>query len=196
MRFPEAEREVRRAQQLEPLSPIINVGVAEVLTWERRYDEDIAEYKKVLELDPSFLGTYGNLAEVYTDKHMYADALAILKKKCAMDDESDFARTLDDSYSRYGYQGILRAELNFDLATRAAGGYGNPANVAEFYAALGDTPRALEWLQKAYEEHSSGMQFLAVDAHFDSLRANPRFQYWLGVVGLPSPPASKPPSHP
>jgi TolB-like protein/Tfp pilus assembly protein PilF len=191
MRFPEAEREVRRAQQLEPLSPIINVGVAEVLTWERRYDEAIVEYKKVLELDPSFLGTYGNLAEVYTEKHMYADALAILKKKCAMNDESDLARTLDDSYSRYGYQGILRAELNFDLAARATGDYGNPASIAEFYAALGDTPRALEWLQKAYEEHSSGMQFLAVDAHFDSLRANPRFQYWLGVVGLPSsPPAS------
>jgi len=198
MRFPEAEREVRRAQQLEPLSPIINVGVAEVLTWERRYDEAIVEYKKVLELDPSFLGTYGNLAEVYTEKHMYADALAILKKKCAMDDESDFARTLDDSYSRYGYQGILRAELNFDLAARATGDYGNPASIAEFYAALGDTPRALEWLQKAYEEHSSGMQFLAVDAHFDSLRSNPQFQYWLGVVGLPSTAAATPqsPSHP
>jgi len=131
------------------------------------------------------------LAEVYIEKHMYVEALATLKKKCALEGESDFARTLDEFYSRYGYQGILRAQLNFDLAARAAGDYGNPASNAEFYAALGDTPRALEWLQKAYEEHSSGMEFLAVDAHFDSLRSDPKFQYWLGVVGLPSsPPAN------
>ena len=42
-----------------------------------------------------------------------------------------------------------------------------------------------EWLQKAYEEHSSGMQFLNVDAHFDSIRSDPKFQYWLRVLGLP-----------
>jgi tetratricopeptide (TPR) repeat protein len=53
-RFPEAEAEVRRAQQLDPLSPIINMAVAEVYTWERRYDQSIEQYKKVIALDSSF----------------------------------------------------------------------------------------------------------------------------------------------
>jgi hypothetical protein len=36
--FPEAEAEVKRAQQLDPLSPIINMAVAEVYAWERHYE--------------------------------------------------------------------------------------------------------------------------------------------------------------
>ena len=184
-RFTEAEGEVRRAQQLEPLSPIINMAVAEVFTWERRYDDAIIEYKKILELDPSFDGAYGNLGDVYGAKGMYPEALAKWKEKCALTGEKDFARDLDRLYARSGYAGILRAELDFDLGARSSGEYSNPVGIAEMYAALGDAPHAFEWLQKAYEEHSSGMQFLNTDAHFDSIRSDPKFQYWLGVLGLP-----------
>lgn len=185
-RFPEAEAEVHRAQQLEPLSPIINMAVAEVFTWERRYDDAIAEYKKILELDPSFAGAYGNLGEVYAQKRMYAETLSLWKQKCALTGEMEFARELEKLYARSGYSGVLRAELNYDLAARASGEYSNPVGIAEAYAALGDTPHAFEWLQKAYEEHSSGMQFLNTDAKFDSLRDNPKFQYWLSVLALSS----------
>lgn len=185
-RFPEAEIEVRRGQQLEPLSPIINMAVAEVFTWERRYDDAIVEYKKILELDPTFDGAYGNLGEVYAAKGMYAEALARWKEKCALTGEADFARDMEKSFARSGYPGMLRAELNFDLAARTSGEYSNPVGIAEMYAALGDAPHAFEWLQKAYEEHSSGMQFLLADAKFDSLHSDPKFQYWLGVLGLPS----------
>ncbi len=190
-RFPEAEIEVRRAQQLEPLSPIINIAVAEVFTWERRYDDAIAEYKKIIELDPSFSGAYGNLAEVYAAKGVYAEALITWKKKFALNGETEYARDMDKLYARSGYAGILRAELNYDLSARASGEYSNPVGIAEMYAALGDTPHAFEWLQKAYEEHSSGMQFLNTDAHFDSIRSDPKFQYWLTTVGLPSPANSR-----
>jgi len=185
-RFPEAESEVRRAQQLEPVSPIINMAVAEVLTWERHYDEAIVGYKKILELDPTFAGAYGNLADVYEKKQMYRQALDILKQKCELTGEDEYARSLEQSYARAGYAGMIRAELNYDLAARASGEYGNPVGVAELYAALGDTQHALEWLQKGYEEHSSGMQFLLTDSHLDSLRSNPQFQYWLNVLGLPA----------
>ena len=191
--FSEAEVEVRRAQQLEPLSPIINMAVAEVFTWERRYDDAVAEYKKIIALDPSFSGAYGNLAEVYAQKHMYSEALSTWKQKCTLTGEMDYAREMNKLYERSGYPGILRAELNYDLAARSSGEYSNPVGIAEAYAALGDTPHALEWLQKAYEEHSSGMQFLNTDAHFDSLRSNPKFQYWLDVLALPSPTGANPP---
>jgi hypothetical protein len=122
---------------------------------------------------------------------MYSDTLSLWKQKCALTGEMEFARDLDRSYARSGYLGILRAELNYDLAARSSGEYSNPVGIAEAYAALGDTPHALEWLQKAYEEHSSGMQFLNTDARFDSLRADPRFQYWLNVLALLSSPGKQ-----
>jgi tetratricopeptide (TPR) repeat protein len=78
-RFPEAE--VRRAQQLDPLSPIINMAVAEVYTWERRYDQSIEQYKKVIALARSFAGAYGNVSEVYKRKHLYTEALSAIQQK-------------------------------------------------------------------------------------------------------------------
>jgi hypothetical protein len=123
---------------------------------------------------------------------MYSEALTMWNQKCNLTGEMEYAREMHKLYKRSGYPGILQAELNYELAARASGEYSNPVGIAEDYAALGDTPHALEWLQKAYEEHSSGMQFLNTDAHFDSLRSNPKFQYWLDILALPSPIGANP----
>jgi Flp pilus assembly protein TadD len=184
-RFPEAEAEVKRARQLDPISAIINMGVAEVYTWERPYDEALAEYRKVIELDPSFAGAFGNLAYVYGQKHMYAEALKALKQKATLMGEGESARALDRVYERSGYPAVIREELKSELRRHSAGHYVNPTGVAGLYAAVGDNSHAFEWLQKAYEEHSSGMQFLAVSSDFGSIKSSPQYQYWLGILALP-----------
>ena len=184
-RFPEAEAEVKRARQLDPLSAIINMAVAEVYTWERRYDEALAEYRRVIELDPSFPGAFGNIAEVYERKHMYAEALQALKHKANLIGDPESARTLDKVYARSGWSAVTREELNGELQRRSKGHYVNPTGVAGFYAELGDNSHAFEWLQRAYEEHSSGMQFLAVSSEFGPIRSSLQYKYWLGVLALP-----------
>ena len=179
------EAEVKRARQLDPLSAIINMAVAEVYTWERHYDEALKEYSRVIELDPSFPGAFGNMAEVYESKHMYAEALQALKHKANLIGDPESDRTLDKVYARSGWSAVTREELNGELQRRSKGHYVNPTGVAGFYAELGDNSHAFEWLQRAYEEHSSGMQFLAVSSEFDSVRSSPQYQYWLGVLALP-----------
>ena len=185
-RFPEAEAEVKRAQQLDPLSPIINMAVAEVYTWERRYDQSIEQYKKVIALDPSFAGAYGNVSEVYKRKHLYTEAASAIQQKWNLNGDPAFARLLDRAYSSSGYSAVIREELDRVLQERARGQYADPIGIAGYYAELGEEPDAFLWLQKGYEEHSSGMQFLGVALDFDSLRSSTQFQYWLNVVGLPS----------
>ena len=44
------------------------------------------------------------------------------------------------------------------------------------YASLGDRDRALEWLEKEYQEGHYGVVNLKIDPHFDGLRSDPRFQ--------------------
>lgn len=117
---------------------------------------------------------------------MFSDALAIEQRFSTLSDESEFFVRLKKAYAASGYTAVVREELNKDLEDRARGKYRNPVGVAREYALLGDDEDALEWLEKAYEERSSGMQYLAVDPQFDALRSNPKFQYWLGVLGLPS----------
>jgi TolB-like protein/DNA-binding winged helix-turn-helix (wHTH) protein/Tfp pilus assembly protein PilF len=184
-RFPEAEGEVKRAQQLDPLSPIINMAVAEVYNWERRYDQAIEQYKKVIALDPSFAGAYGNLANVYEQKHLYSEAVSAMQQEWNLNGDPTFARVIEQAYSNAGYSSVIREELKRVLQERARGQYADAVAIAGYYAELGDESDAFLWLQKGYEEHSSGMQFLGVAPDFDSLRSSTQFQYWLSVFGLP-----------
>ena len=185
-RFAEAETEVRRARELDPLSPIVNMALPEVYTWEHRPDDAIAEYKKIVAMDPAFCGAHGNLAYLYERKGMYAEALEQQQQNSALTGDSDFARKLQKIYATSGYQAMIREELKKELEDRAQGKYGKALGIASYYATLGDEARALEWIEKGYEERSSGMEYLAVDSQFDAIRSNPKYQYWLGVLGLPT----------
>ena len=48
--------------------------------------------------------------------------------------------------------------------------------LAEAYIDLGDKEKALEWLNRAYEERLPNLYTIAADPNCDSLRDDPRFQ--------------------
>ena len=185
-RFTEAEAQVRRARELDPLSAIVNMALPEVYTWEHRADDAIPEYKKIIAMDPAFPGARGNLAYLYEEKHMYAEAFEEQQRNSALTDDADFMRRLQKIYAASGYEAMVREELKKELEDRAQGKYGKALGIASYYAMLGDEAHALEWIEKGYEERSSGMEYLAVDPQFDALRSNPKYQYWLGVLNLPT----------
>jgi TolB-like protein/DNA-binding winged helix-turn-helix (wHTH) protein/Tfp pilus assembly protein PilF len=185
-RFSEAEAEVRRARELDPLSAIVNMALPEVYTWARRDDDAIAEYKKIIAMDPSFPGAYGNLSYLYEKKGMYSEALEQEQRHSTLVGDAEYFTKLQKAYSASGFTAVVREGLRKDLEDRARGKYSNPTGIASQYAMLRDEAHTLEWLQKGYEEHSSGMQYLAVDPQFDFIRSNPRYQYWLNVLNLPT----------
>ena len=57
--------------------------------------------------------------------------------------------------------------------------------MASLDASLGNRDRALQWLRRAYEEHSPSMPMVQMDPSFDTLRSDPRFQDLVRRVGLP-----------
>jgi hypothetical protein len=58
-------------------------------------------------------------------------------------------------------------------------------SIAIIYAGLGDNDRALDWLEKAYQERSTGLLTLKVHPIFDGLRSDQRFRSLLRRIGLP-----------
>lgn len=50
-----------------------------------------------------------------------------------------------------------------------------PYHIALIYNALGETDKALEWLEKGCEQHDPKMAFLKVDPKWNNLRSEPRF---------------------
>jgi hypothetical protein len=49
---------------------------------------------------------------------------------------------------------------------------------------LGERDKALDWLERAYEERSGYLPMLGLDFVFDSLREEPRFKALLEKIGL------------
>ena len=60
-----------------------------------------------------------------------------------------------------------------------------PCDVAELYARAGERVRALEWLEKGFEDRDPNMNFIDDYPIFESLRSEPRFQDLLRRMNLP-----------
>jgi adenylate cyclase len=73
-----------------------------------------------------------------------------------------------------------------DLTRQAKQKYVAPYFFAGIHVGLGENDRALEYLEKAYEEHSNWLIYLHIDPSVDGLRDDPRFQDLLRRVGLPA----------
>jgi tetratricopeptide (TPR) repeat protein len=172
-RVQEALREIRLAQELDPLSLIINTDVAELLYYARQYDEAIRQAQKTLEMDPSFALAHRVLALAYEQKGMYEESLAELHTQVRLSGRADFA--LAELARGYALTGN-RAEAEKLLRELRALNPQNPGTsigLAFVYAALGDKDQAFFWLEKSARERM-GIILIKVQPYFDSLRSDPR----------------------
>jgi hypothetical protein len=64
--------------------------------------------------------------------------------------------------------------------------YVSPMSIVGVYCALGEKDRALEWLEKAIEQHDASVSDLPSLSFLDPLRDNARFQNSLRRIGLPA----------
>jgi len=184
-RMPEALGEIRRAQQVDPLSVIINTDVAEFLYYAGRYEQAIQQAKAALEIDPQFLLAHSLLGLIYGEQHRYSEALAEGKQAVELSGGTPWM------LARLGYTYALSGDRSHaeqvlrqlvELSTRRSVMYGLVASVA---APLGKREEAFAALQKAYEERDGGLILLNYGHVWDPLRSDPRFQQLVRRVGLP-----------
>ena len=79
-RYDEAIAEMRKAQNLDPLSLIINADLAELLLIARSYDDSIRQSRKTIEMDSNFALAHNQLGLAYLQKQMHEEAIAELQK--------------------------------------------------------------------------------------------------------------------
>ena len=183
-RFDEAIPEMKRAEELDPLSPVISADAGLVLVYARRYDEAIAQTKRALSLDPNFFNARYTLGYAYDGKRLYAEAIAEYRKALALNDDPYAKAFLVRSLAKSGRRADalkLVEELKSESATRYVPNY----CLAMAYTALGEKEEAFALLEKDIAEHSSFVSVLAVEPALDDLRDDPRFKAMLGRLNLP-----------
>jgi tetratricopeptide (TPR) repeat protein len=170
-RTEQALDEFRTALSLDPLSPVVNMNYAFTLMVARRYPESLAEFNKVIQSDPPFLGPYVYLSQLYATTGRFAEAVSELRK---------FDPSIPGSFSADA-QGYNKLELAICSARDAPA----PSSVAVTYALLHDRDKTFEYLEKAYAIDDGDLEQSLRSPAMDSVRSDPRYSDLMRRLGLP-----------
>jgi TolB-like protein len=182
----QAIAEMKKALELDPFSRIDNTVSGCIYFYARRYDEALEQFDRAIKLNPDFFVTYYHLSWLYSQLGQYQSAIAELTKgrllagndrvKFAASDEVNLRRAFAAEGAR-GFWLQIQGEKNTEV-----GEFGRP----QVYARLGDKEKALEWLERTYDERGTLGTLMNVDPAFDSLRSDPRFRDLVRRMGLTS----------
>ena len=183
--FTEGIAELKRAQELDPLSLVISEDLGVAYYHARNFDQAIQQQHKTLELEPNYFFGYLRRGQAYAQKGMFKEAIDDLTKAQELSGNwPAVIAELSCAYALAGQKSKAQAMLN-ELTKRAQREYIDPYMIALIHTTLGDHDAAFEWLGKAYEGRSPWMGWLKAEPKFDPLRSDPRFKTLLHQLNLP-----------
>ena len=180
-RYDESVRHAYAARDLDPFSLNANTNIGWMLAAAGRYDEAIEQLTRTVVLDPKFPQAHTRLAEALIWAGRYDEALSHASETVRLTNRSpNTLGQLAKTYAKLGRTAEAHRVLDEILAL-ARRQYVPPASLFLVYQALGQTETALDWLERAYDEGSNFMAYIAQERE---LRSHPRFQSMLRRVGL------------
>ena len=183
-RYDEAVDALTRAQQLDPLAH--RSDLAATLLRVGRYDEAVRAAALVIDLDPHYSMGHGTLGWAYLKKGMYAKGLAELERAIALAPGNTlFLAQLGQAYALVGQVEQARDVLK-QLQGLSQRRYVSPYHMAYVYTGLGEPDRAMDSLERAYEERAGGVYGIKGSFLFTTLRSHPRFAALLRKMNLAS----------
>lgn len=184
-KFEPSLAEITRAQQLDPLSPVININVAETFRLLHRDDEAMEQLQKNLEIDANFPGTHGDLGLMYLKQGNFDAAIKEAQKvrEIVGPENPVGIAELGFVLARAGRREDAVKMLDKLLELSKQGNHWT-IQIASIYTGLGEKDNAFKWLDKGYEERSALLCNLKIAPVWDNLHSDPRFTVLLNKIGL------------
>ena len=181
-RFDQAAAEVKRALELDPVSPIIGLSLGAVYTRARRYDEAIAQLRETVEMHPEFYWGHRFLGWTLELKGATGEAIAEYRKAFELNDDPVVLAMLAHAKVSVGRQDEAR-QILAQLTEEAKARYVPAYAFAVIYLALGEKDQALDWLEKGARDHDGFYStYINVDQYLDPLRGDPRFEALVSAI--------------
>ncbi len=189
-RHEDAIAEMKKALAIDPFSGPVQSFLGRTYLWARRYDEALSQFNKCAQMFPQMAINHERLAHLYTYSGKFDDAIGEETKARLLSGE-DLEKTLKKeealrkALKEGGQQGYWRTVLEFSKsAENPPEAYQGTYGAAIVYVRMGEKQRAIDALEKAFDERALAMTEIGVEPALDLLVGEPRFQKLLQRVGL------------
>jgi eukaryotic-like serine/threonine-protein kinase len=185
-RAQEGHEQLERARDLDPLSIEISFLFATESFVARDFNHAIEQLQKTISMDPNNALAYHLLAAVFYQKKMPTQAFTANEKGDSLEgifSDAEMAE-MRNAYETAGLAAYFRKENEVRQKRLAEGKYQSPLNIALNYAFAGADSEALDWLERAVDEHTPWLLELKIDPGWDAVRSQPRFIALLKKIGL------------
>jgi TolB-like protein/DNA-binding winged helix-turn-helix (wHTH) protein/Tfp pilus assembly protein PilF len=174
-RIQDSFEQINNARELDPLSISINFSLGWRLYMARQYDRAIEQLNNTLEMDPSYELPYLALGQAYEQNGDFTHAITVLHKAVDVSHGAPLMiSALAHAYASSGNKTEAEKLLS-QMTLQSKTQYVSPYYFAIVYVGLGENEKAMDWLEKAYADHSNGLVFMKVEPELDNLHSNPRF---------------------
>jgi len=178
-RHEEALATIREAQELDPLSPLINADAGWYYFYARRYSEAIRECRRILAVAPDYAWAHQCVLAAARKSGHDTDARASLEELARLLEAPAPVRAAlhdpTDTWPRWYLERMESASPKL---------YVSPFSLALLKLDLGDRTGALDALERAYEERDGFLVHVGVDPRLEPVHDEPRFRNLLGKLGL------------
>jgi Flp pilus assembly protein TadD len=175
---------MKRAQELDPLSSYFTTSVGFALHWARRHGEAVAWFRRVLDVDPTFLRAHWGLGLAAAAAGQYDLALPELQKAVELSGRgAAYLCSLGYVYATSERRNEASRIVD-ELVESSRVRYVPASSVAVVLTGLGEKDQAMAWLERADRERDPWVTTLNTNFMFDPIRSDPRFQSLAHRVGL------------
>jgi tetratricopeptide (TPR) repeat protein len=183
-RLPEALAAFTRGQEVDPLSPGAAAGLGDCQIYLGRPERAIEEGRKALQRTPDSPNLRAMLAVAYIALGNAAEGIAVMKQMKGIENNPFALSYLGYAYGAAGENADAQRVIEELERLEKAGHHLAPTYWARVYLGLGETNRALEWLERIPDEGDGFVPFIKFQPPFNRLRSEPRFVAVLKKLGL------------
>ena len=179
----EADAEIKRGQELDPLSVSFNSNLAIYLFFRHDFERSITQARKTLEMEPDFSQARATLGLSYEQKSSNKEAIAELTKAQQASGDVAMASWLGHALAQDGQTKEARRILS-EIEEYAKKNYVPPYNLAVLHAGLGERQQAMDLLEKGFADRSLRPVWVKFDPRLDGLRQDGQFLQLIQRMGL------------
>lgn len=183
-RLDDALDQIRQAQSLDPVSPIIARDLTMIRYYRREFDLALEQCDHTIELNPHFSAAYWTLGLVQEQRGDFEESAAAFHRAVELSPQSPkmhgaMGRTFALSGQSRKASGILKK-----LEGLSRSRYVSPVEFALIHFALGQVDQGFKWLSKACQDRCFDLTAINVDPRFDSIKGDRRLVPIVDAVGL------------